>query len=121
MILADTSVWVDHFRGAEDGLGTLLNSGQVLVHPFVIGELACGNLHDRAEVLGLLRQLPHAPVASQDEVLVFIGSNRLMGRGIGFIDAHLLAATALHDRARLWTRDRRLDRIAEGMSLAYAK
>ena len=119
MILADTSVWIDHFRGREEGLSSLLDTGQVLVHPFVIGELACGNIRGRAEVFTLLKHLPQAPVASQDEVLFFIESNELMGRGIGFVDAHLLASTALRDASRLWTQDKRLTRIAADLMLDY--
>jgi predicted nucleic acid-binding protein len=119
VILADTSVWIDHFRGGEKGLSSLLNAGQVLAHPFVVGELACGNIRDRAEVLRLLQRLPQAPVASQDEVLFFIESNELMGRGIGFVDAHLLAATALDDAAQLWTRDKRLTQVAADLKLDY--
>jgi predicted nucleic acid-binding protein len=118
MILVDTSIWIDHFRSGKTGLRELLDDAGVLAHPFVIGELACGNLRARAEVLGLLQQLPQAPQASQQEVLVFIEQNTLMGRGIGFVDAHLLAATALAEDARLWTRDRRLQRVAEDLNLS---
>lgn len=118
MVLVDTSVWIDHFRSGKTGLSELLDDAGVLAHPFVIGELACGNLRARAEVLGLLQQLPQAPQASQQEVLVFIEQNTLMGRGIGFVDAHLLAATALAEGARLWTRDRRLRRVAEDLNLS---
>ena len=118
MILVDTSVWIDHLRVGEDGLDALLNGGRVLAHPFVIGELACGNLHKRTEVLKLLKNLPQAPVASQEELLFFIENNELMGRGIGFIDAHLLAATALAGASRIWTRDKRLERVAVDLNLA---
>lgn len=118
MILVDTSVWIDHLRIGEEGLDTLLNDSRVLVHPFVIGELACGNLRKRTKVLNLLANLPHAPVVSQQEVLFFIENNELMGRGIGFVDAHLLAATALADMSRLWTRDRRLQEVAANLKLA---
>jgi len=117
MVLVDTSVWIDHLRVGETSLASLLNNSQVLVHPFVTGELACGNLADRSNLLKLLRNLPQASVATLEEVLFFIEHNGLMGRGIGFIDAHLLAATALGGRARLWTRDKRLARIAEGLNL----
>lgn len=117
MILVDTSVWIDHLRVGKDRLVALLNAGRVLAHPFVIGELACGNLHNRAEVLKLLKHLPQAPVASHEEVLFFIENNELMGRGIGFIDAHLLAATALADTSRIWTRDKRLERVAADLNL----
>lgn len=101
MILIDTSVWVDHLRAGDKALTALLNEARVVTHSFVIGELACGNLRNRTEVLRLLRGLPQTPVASDDEVLFFIERHELMGRGIGYIDAHLLAATTLADPARL--------------------
>jgi len=120
MILVDTSVWIDHLRSGAENLATLLDRSQVLMHPFVLGELACGNLVNRDEVLGLLRDLPRSPVASDDEVLVFIEEQTLMGRGIGYIDAHLLAALALEGTARLWTRDKRLHAVASELSLAVS-
>ena len=119
MILVDTSVWIDHLRTGDERLIDLLDSSQVLAHPFVIGELACGNLRKRDEVLRLLNNLPQAPVASQEEVLHFIERNRLMGQGIGYIDAHLLASTALADRALIWTRDQRLQKIARKLKLDF--
>lgn len=119
MILVDTSIWVDHLRTAGHPLGPLLQTGLVHIHPWVIGELACGNLNNRQEILELLRALPELPPAADPEVLHFIELHRIMGRGIGYIDAHLLAATAIH-RASLWTRDRRLNSIAEELRLAYA-
>jgi predicted nucleic acid-binding protein len=118
MILVDTSVWIDHLRVGEDRLDALLNGGRVLTHPFVIGELACGNIHNRAEVLKLLKNLPQAPVASQEEMLYFIANNKIMGRGIGFVDAHLMAAAAMVDTSRIWTRDKRLERVAADVNLA---
>jgi hypothetical protein len=119
MILVDTSVWIEHLRIGEEGLATLLNGGRVLAHPFVIGELACGNLRNRTEVLELLKGLPQAPVASQEEVLFFVESNELMGQGIGFVDAHLLAATAVSAASRIWTLDKRLGRVAAKLDVAY--
>ncbi|RMD68711.1 MAG: type II toxin-antitoxin system VapC family toxin [Gammaproteobacteria bacterium] len=118
MILVDTSVWVDHLRAGDGTLVKLLHGMQVLTHPFVVGELACGNLHNRVEILRSLQDLPQIPVAQDPEVLFFIERHRLMGCGIGYIDAHLLAATALADPARIWTRDRRLRAAAEALSLA---
>lgn len=118
MILVDTSVWIDHLRAGNERLVALLDAGWVVAHPFVIGELACGNLHQRNKVLGLLQALPQASVASQEEVLFFIERKALSGRGIGFIDAHLLASTAIGANVRLWTRDRRLQRIASDLELA---
>jgi predicted nucleic acid-binding protein len=119
MILVDTSVWVDHLRVGDDTLAALLNSSQVLMHPFVLGELACGNLRQRAEVLALLKDLPQATIARDDEVLFFIERQALMGRGVGYVDAHLLAAVALDTAARLWTRDKRLQMVAGELGLAY--
>lgn len=118
MTLVDTSVWIDHLRTGNDRLRALLDSGGVLMHPFVVGELACGNLTNRGEVLGLLKALPQCPVAMDDEVLTYIERQALMGRGIGYIDVHLLAAVALEGTARLWTRDKRLGAVAEDLSLA---
>ena len=117
MILVDTSVWIDHFRGEEPLLVALLGSGEVLTHPFVIGELACGNLRNRREILGQLRRLPSAPHATDDEVLGFIERRMLMGRGIGYVDAHLLASGALAPDCRLWTRDVRLTTVARSIGL----
>lgn len=117
MILVDTSVWIDHLRQSDPGLTQALQGGQVLVHPFVVGELACGNLSNRAEVLALLQALPPAPVATDEEALVFINTRQLMGRGIGYIDVHLLASAALDGSATLWTRDGRLALIASDLAL----
>jgi predicted nucleic acid-binding protein len=121
MILVDTSVWVDHLRGGDAVLGERLNRSQVQMHPFVLGELACGNLHNRGEVLRLLKALPQAIVASDEEVLFFIQRNALMGQGIGYVDAHLLAAVALGGSAQLWTRDKRLRSVAKALNLAYGE
>ncbi len=119
MILVDTSVWIDHLRAGVPKLAAALESGQVLVHPFVIGELACGTLHNRKEVLGLLGRLPHAPVATDAEVLGFIENRALMGRGIGYLDAHLLASTLLGGTVWLWTRDRRLLHVANELKIGF--
>ena len=119
MILVDTSVWIDHFRATDEVLVALLSEGRVLTHPMVVGELALGNLHNRKEVLGLLDRLPKAPVATDDEVLLFIERRRLMGRGIGYVDAHLLAAAALAESGLLWTTDRRLLGVASELGLSY--
>ena len=108
MILVDTSVWIDHFRRGDALLERSLEQGAVLAHPFVIGELACGNLGRREVVLDLLRQLPAALAADDEEVLGFIDRHDLHGQGIGLVDVHLLASTLLTEGARLWTRDRRL-------------
>ena len=120
MILVDTSVWVDHLRAGDDGLVALLEEGRVLVHPFVIGEIACGILAARAETLDLLTNMPAAPCAEHHEVLVFIEQHRLYGRGVGYVDAHLLASVALVPGALFWTRDRRLHSTAAALGCAYA-
>lgn len=111
MILVDTSIWIDHLRGDTPALSILLESGQCACHPFVIGELACGNLGNRREILGLLQALPALSPASHEETLFFIERHQLMGRGIGYVDSHLLAAVAIGG-AHVWTRDRRLREIA---------
>lgn len=113
--LVDTSVWVDHLRRRQPRLARLLERGEVVVHPYVIGELACGNLQGRDEVLGLLRALPRAVVASDEEVLRLVEVKRLHGRGLGWVDVHLLAAARLTG-CRLWTADRRLEAAATAIS-----
>jgi predicted nucleic acid-binding protein len=107
MILVDTSVWVDHLRRGNPGLIQHLNRADVLVHPLVIGELACGHLKARQRILSMLQALPAAPVVSHQEAIVFLESHRLAGRGLGWIDVHLLASAALVPVA-FWTLDRRL-------------
>ena len=115
MILVDTSVWIDHLRTQDRRLSDLLQQ----MHPMVVGELACGNLRNRQEVLTLLGNLPEVTVATHDDVLFFIERYRLMGRGIGYVDTHLLAAAALSEPTRLWTRDTRLMNAAADLNLAY--
>lgn len=117
MILVDTSVWVDHLRTGDPELAQALNAGSVVCHPYVIAELALGTLKARAEVLGLLDGLPVLPVATVDEVRAMIEARGLAGQGIGFVDAGLVAACLLVPGTTLWTRDRRLGRVAEGMSI----
>ena len=112
MVLVDTSIWIDHLRKSEPSLVELLEQNQVLMHPLVRGELACFNLKHRDSILSMLRDLPTATLASDEEVLLFIDRHSLMGRGIGYVDAHLLAATALSAPARLWTRDRALQDVS---------
>lgn len=118
MILVDTSVWVGHLRTGDKALAALLDNGAVLTHPFVIGELALGNLRRREAVLKALSDLPHASVATDAEVLHFIDRQALFGRGIGYVDAHLLAAVRLTAGADLWTNDKRLHAVAEQLGLA---
>ena len=119
MILADTSVWIDHLRSGDRNLAVLLTATRIIIHPFILGEVACGNLVNRAEVLKLLADLPEVTVAMDFEVLFFIERQALMGRGIGYIDAHLLAAVSLNPHTKLWTKDKRLERVAVGLNLAY--
>jgi predicted nucleic acid-binding protein len=119
VILVDTSVWIDHLRSGETALAAALEDGRVLMHPFVLGELACGTLKNRDEVLELLGDLPAAPTATDPEVLGLIERRALMSRGIGYIDVHLLASAALADVGRLWTRDRRLAAVASELDLAF--
>lgn len=116
MILVDTSVWVDHFRGREKGLSALLLEGTVLTHALVIEELACGDLLRRDEILELLGALPQAPRADHSELLDFISDHRLHGSGIGAVDAHLLASARL-GRARLWSKDKALCRAAKRLDI----
>ena len=118
MILVDTSVWIDHLRKGNTQLNSLLLNAAVLIHPFVIGELACGNLHDRSRILNLLGDLPAGRIAEDKEVLFFIEQNDLMGRGIGYVDAHLLASVSLSSPSRLWTVDRKLNDVAISLGLA---
>ena len=118
MILVDTSVWVDHLRAGDKALASLLDSALVLVHPFVIGEMALGHLRQSDLVLGALQDLPQATVATDQEVLAFIRRHALPGLGIGYVDAHLLASTRLTADALLWTRDKRLLAVAERLGLA---
>ncbi|GFG73251.1 type II toxin-antitoxin system VapC family toxin [Mycobacterium botniense] len=118
MILVDTSIWVKHLRVGDPQLVTLLQDGHVLTHPCVIGELALGQLSRRSEILGLLHNLPHAQTATDAEVLNLVESRQLFGLGIGYVDAHLLAATLLTAGARLWTGDKRLATVAAQLRLS---
>jgi predicted nucleic acid-binding protein len=119
LILVDTSVWVDHLRRGDAQLVALLESAKVATHPFVVGEIACGSLANRPVILGLLQDLPMTTVADSDEVLAYIERHRLYGKGIGYVDVHLLAAVALTEDASLWTRDKRLRATAESLGIAY--
>ncbi|RKX38128.1 MAG: VapC toxin family PIN domain ribonuclease [Verrucomicrobia bacterium] len=118
MVLVDTSIWVDHFRRGHAGLIEQLEEGAVLCHPFVIGELACGNLHNRIEVLDLLQALPMAPVADQDEVLHLLQEWRLFGQSLGWVDAHLLASARLMGYP-IWTLDKSLAKAAGEINQAF--
>jgi predicted nucleic acid-binding protein len=115
-MLIDTSVWVDHLRRRNATLVALLEQTRVWTHAFVIGELACGNLAQRDKVLSALTALPYAPVAGHDEVLTFLESQRLMGRGLGWVDVHLLASARLA-KLPFWTLDKRLAVVASALQL----
>lgn len=117
MILADTSVWIDHLRNRNPSLEALLDQGQVLSHPFIVGELALGSLRQRKSILSALQNLPQVTVAHDSEVLSFIDSERLFATGTGYIDAHLLASVVLTPGTLLWTLDKRLRVIAERLGL----
>ena len=112
----DTSIWVDHLRNGDPALVALLNENRVACHPFIIGELACGNLRQRAEILALLAGLPAGRTADNGEILDFLESNRLCGKGLGLVDVHLLASARL-DGLKLWTRDRKLRSSAAELGL----
>lgn len=116
MILVDTSVWVEHLRTGSARLKTLLHDEQVLCHPFVIGELACGELKRREEILALLAALPETHVAEHHEVMHLVDSRRLYSRGLGWVDAHLLASALIH-RCALWTLDKPLQRSASALRI----
>ena len=116
MILADTSVWVDHLRCGNARMAALLQETQIAGHPFVTGEIALGHLKRRTEILALLASLPQATPAEHEEVLRFVADNELAGSGLGWIDVHLLAAAAL-GRSWLWTLDRRLAAVASRLGL----
>jgi predicted nucleic acid-binding protein len=118
VILVDTSIWVDHLRTGDARMTALLNATEVAVHPFIVGELAMGNLRQRTLVLADLGGLPQAASATDSEVMEFVARHGLYGRGIGWVDAHLLAATRLTDDCRLWTRDKNLAAVAAELGLA---
>jgi hypothetical protein len=119
-VLVDTSVWVDHLNKGEPLLQNLLSSAKVTTHPFIIGELACGQLSNRTEILRLLSELPLVTIASNEEVMHLIEKHKLGGKGLGWIDAHLLAS-ALLDHMPLWTRDRKLSAVAKTLRITSAK
>ena len=116
MTLVDTSVWIDHLRHGNPRLRELLDVGEVFCHVFVVGELACGALRDREGLLGLLNALPATPVARHDEVLTLIAERNLDGRGLGWIDMHLLASAFLGS-CRLWTLDRALGTVGAELGI----
>lgn len=118
MMLIDTSVWIDHLRRGNDALVERLDDAEVWCHPFIRGELACGHLGNRQEILSLMDALPEAPLADHEEVMTLVESRRLRGRGLGWVDVHLLASAMLAG-IDLWTRDRRLAQAAQELGLGW--
>ncbi|MEO8026261.1 MAG: PIN domain-containing protein [Bryobacteraceae bacterium] len=117
MILADTSVWVEHFRNGDPPFAVLLEEEEIATHEFIVGELACGNLANRARTLALLGLIQRLPSVGHEDVLAFVETHRLYGRGLGWIDMHLLAA-AWHSGAKILTLDRAMQTAAEALRLA---
>jgi predicted nucleic acid-binding protein len=115
-VLVDTSVWIDHLRRTSSRLAELLNTGAAATHPFVVGELACGNIQNREQILGLLQALPTVPQVEYDEALRFLKAEKLHGRGLGWVDVNLLASSRLEGIA-LWTLDKRLASAAERLGI----
>ncbi len=118
MVLVDTSVWIDHLRSGNPRFASLLEEGKVLCHPFVIGELACGHIHNRKQILDSLQEIPVAVLADHDEVMALIESYHLMGTGLGLLDAYLLASACLSGSS-LWTRDSSLQTAAAKLGVLY--
>lgn len=118
MVLVDTSVWVVHLRNGNIGFETLLNEGHVVCHPFIVGELACGNLKNRVEILSLLQALPMATHVEHEEVMKFIEDHTLMGKGLGYIDIHLIASAILTE-IPVWTVDKKLNEISSKLGIGY--
>lgn len=118
MVLVDTSIWVVHLRNGNIGLETLLNKGNVVCHPFIVGELACGNLKNRVEILSLLQTLPMAIHGEHEEVMRFTEDHTLMGKGLGYIDIHLIVS-AIITEIPLWTVDKKLNEISLKLEIGY--
>jgi hypothetical protein len=118
MVLVDTSVWVRHLREGDSDLEQLLNNGEVICHPYIVGELACGNMKNRQEVLSLLQLLPPVTLARHEEILQFIEINHLMGKGLGYIDVHL-AASAVLSGTPILSYDKKLNEVSKGLGIDY--
>ena len=118
MVLVDTSVWVRHLREGDSDLEQLLNNGELMCHPYIVGELACGNMKNRHEVISLLQLLPLATLARHEEILQFIEMNHLMGKGLGYIDIHL-AASAVLSGVPILSYDKKLNEVSEGLGIRY--
>ncbi|MYB38657.1 MAG: type II toxin-antitoxin system VapC family toxin [Gammaproteobacteria bacterium] len=121
MILADTSVWIDHLNRPDDRMTALVDAGQVLLHSLVIGEVALGNMANRRPRIAELRKLPKIEELDNDTVIAKIEEHELMGRGIGFVDAHLICSALERDGTRLWTHDRRLHEVADELGVAFVE
>ncbi|MBV1916150.1 MAG: type II toxin-antitoxin system VapC family toxin [Pseudomonadales bacterium] len=119
MVLVDTSVWIDHLRSTDEQLVNLLEQGLVSIHPMIIGELSCGYLQNREQLLSLWKNLSGVNETTHNEAMYCLERNDLMGKGIGFIDLHLLASTLLTPNTSLWTGDRRLQRLAESLGICW--
>lgn len=120
MVIVDTSVWINHFNSSDLDLVVLLDNNRVLMHDFVLGEIACGSLKARIQKLELLNDLPKSAVADISEVLFFIEKNKLMSKGIGFVDTHLLASASI-SKCKVWTYDKGLQLAAEQLKLSYQR
>jgi len=118
MVLIDTSVWVNHLRKSEPKLKALLLNGDVYCHPFVIGELACGSIKNRQEIISLLQSLPSTRTIDNNEFLDFVNNNNLYSKGVGYVDIHLLASSRL-ESVKLWTEDKRLNKLAIDLDLSF--
>lgn len=119
MVLVDTSVWISHLRYSNSSLQKLLEGNKVASHRFIVGELACGNISNRAEIISLMQSLPTVDVVEHEELLLFIEHNRLMGKGLGFVDVHLLAASMLAG-VRLWTQDKKLKQACSSLDIEFS-
>jgi predicted nucleic acid-binding protein len=120
MVLVDTSVWVSHLRRGNSRLQELLEEGAVVSHSFVVGELACGNISNRAEIISLMQSLPMLDAVEHEELLIFIEHNKMMGKGLGFVDVHLLAAATLAG-VPLWTQDRKLKQACSRLGIDFTR
>ena len=118
MVLVDTSIWIAYLRHGNSTLQKLLEDSRVVCHPFIIGELACGNIGNRTEILSLMQSLPMLDVVQHDELLVFIENNKLIGTGLGFVDAHLMAAAVIAD-VPLWTQDKKLKQACSRLNIGF--
>ena len=120
MVIVDTPIWINHLRKGDRHLEKLLLDAEVICHEFVFGELACGNLKNRTEILALLQSLPHSPTVDPKEFLYFIEKHQFMGRGLGFVDVHLLASAQL-SRLPIWTADNNLREASKDLQLQYTR